>query len=109
MKNAQLLSLSSEALLALSCIESEDIPIPLHEFKCINNHVTEKLFLSLSEATITDLIHCPECKEVATKITSAGAFILGGSPGGWEKPSPTAKRVVNPDSVSFTGDKDYFK
>jgi hypothetical protein len=85
--------------------------LPIHEFRCDKGHVTEKLFLTLKEAEETEKIICEvktkkkECGLEAMKIISAGAFLLWGSPEGYHKPSPTAKRTVNPESISYSSGK----
>lgn len=90
--------------------------MPIHEFICPKGHKTEKIILSMAEAMKTNSIPCPvkNCKGIALKEISAGAFLLWGSPDGYYKPSPTAKRKLpenaNLDSISYDGKKgDYFK
>lgn len=86
--------------------------MPIHEFVCPDGHKTERIFLSLSEAEKTKHILCPrrvycevegggymdDCDKIAKKIISAGGFVISGV-------SPSAKRIVNPDSVTFEGDQ----
>jgi hypothetical protein len=93
--------------------------MPIHEFRCSRGHVTEKLFLTLKDAEEADCIVCmhevkqpgftPDginrCGCDAPKIISSGAFLLWGSPEGYHKPSPTAKRTFEPDSISYESDK----
>jgi hypothetical protein len=73
--------------------------------------MTEKVFLTFAESDETDFIVCPKCGQQAGKqwgIPFPGH--LHGSPEGYHKPSPCAKRIVNPDSISFEGGKgDYTK
>lgn len=78
--------------------------MPIHEFLCGKGHLTEKIIQSFTEAEATDFIKCPKCGQKAGKQLSIPfPAHLHGSPEGWYKPSPAAKRVVNPDTCSFEG------
>jgi len=50
--------------------------MPIHEFKCPNGRITEKIV-----ATETKEIICPRCHQKAKKIISECTFLLKGS--GW--------------------------
>lgn len=66
--------------------------MPLHEFRCSNNHITEKLFTNFSSAEGVDCIDCKSCAEVGYKIPSVPyAAHFHGNPDGYNRPSP-AKR-----------------
>jgi hypothetical protein len=83
--------------------------MPIHEFLCTNKKCstkTEKVFLTFKAAEGVDFIDCPRCGQKAGKqlsIPFPGHF--HGSPEGYYKPSPCAKRIVNPDSISFESDE----
>lgn len=79
--------------------------VPIFDFTCAKGHTTERVFLTFSAAEATDTIECPKCKTAAYKqLGIPFPAHLHGSPEGYHKPSPCAKRVVNPDSVTYTGD-----
>jgi DNA-directed RNA polymerase subunit RPC12/RpoP len=83
--------------------------MPIHEFRCSNDHLTERLFLTfaavdelenygLEDPTTGDLIEsgkyirCPQCEEMALMQMSVpfpGHFY--GNPEGYQKPSPTKR------------------
>lgn len=78
--------------------------MPLHEFLCPKGHLTEKIIFSIAEAEKVEFIDCPKCGQKAGKQLSIPfPAHLHGSPEGYHKPSPCAKRVVNPDSITFEG------
>lgn len=78
--------------------------MPIFDFTCAKGHTFEKIFLTFEEASV-DSLQCPKCKNQAYKqLGIPFPAHLHGSPEGYHKPSPCAKRVVNPDSVTYTGD-----
>jgi hypothetical protein len=78
--------------------------MPIFDFTCPKGHTTEKVFLTFKEAEETDFIDCPKCKNKAGKqLGIPFPAHLHGSPEGYYKPSPAAKRVVNPDTCSYEG------
>jgi hypothetical protein len=73
--------------------------MPIHEFKCPNGHVTEKLFLTFREAEGVTLIPCPKCIDIirpcewgynAVRVDFSVPYPahLLGNPDGYYKPSP---------------------
>lgn len=64
--------------------------MPYLEYKCPNDHVTEKFFTTVSAGAEVDTIPCPECGGDADKIFSVPmpAHLYGQ---GWHKPSPTKR------------------
>lgn len=78
--------------------------MPICEFLCAKGHKIEKIILSMAAAEKTNSINC-HCGEKAYKQLSIPfPAHLHGSPEGWYKPSPAAKRTFNPDSISYSGD-----
>ena len=76
--------------------------MPICEFLCAKGQKTEKIIQSISAAEKVEFILCPVCGLKAGKQLSIPfPAHLHGSPEGYHKPSPCAKRVVNPDSISF--------
>lgn len=83
--------------------------MPICEFLCGKGHLTEKIIFSIAEADKVDFIKCPKCGEKAGKQLSLPfPAHLHGSPEGYHKPSPCAKKTVNPDTLFFEG-KGYAK
>jgi putative FmdB family regulatory protein len=79
--------------------------MPIYEFICSKGHKTERI-LSRLDGENTLAIQCPKCGETANQqlaLPFPGHF--HGSPEGWYKPSPAAKRVVNPDNTTFAPGK----
>lgn len=97
--------------------------MPIHEFKCRNGHVTEKVFLTF--AAVDELenyvdeddyfngnnvtgkfIRCPQCQEMAVMIDSVPlpAHFLG-NPEGYHKPSPTKRHSYKHVNSYGNGDK----
>jgi hypothetical protein len=77
--------------------------MPIHEFKCIKGHVTEKLFLTFGEAEQVDEIVCPVCTPRITRvnenypkakkmISAPGYAILYGD--GFYKPAASGKQAT---------------
>jgi hypothetical protein len=66
--------------------------VPIKEFLCSREHVTEKLFLSFKAAEGVDEVTCSECGEVATRIVSTPfPAHFYGNPDGYHKPSATKR------------------
>src|SRR6266404_9181223 len=74
---------------------------PIHEFKCPEGHVTEKVFLSFKDAEKAKKIICPTChtralnepcywEYYAIRVDFSVPFPahLLGNPEGWYRPSP---------------------
>lgn len=79
--------------------------MPIHEFKCKQGHVSEKLFLTFAQAEKVNVIICPVCNHansLARKIISIpGQAILYGD--GFYKPAASGKlatRGADPSKVA---------
>lgn len=78
--------------------------MPICEFLCSKGHKTEQIVLSITAAETINSIKC-HCGEDANKQLSIPfPAHLHGSPDGWYKPSPAAKKIFNPDTISYSGD-----
>lgn len=74
--------------------------MPLHEFLCKNDHLTEKLFLTFG--AVTETIDCPKCGETAQQQLSVPlpAIFYGD---GWYKPAAsgrTSTRMGDPSKAA---------
>jgi hypothetical protein len=66
--------------------------MPLLEFKCSNEHVTEEFFKTISAGERAEWVVCPQCGERSSKIFSTPlGFGLYGDPAGYDKPSATKR------------------
>lgn len=66
--------------------------MPIHEFQCPHGHVTERLFMTFTEAEGVHYIECSDCQIDAYRIDSVPApGIFLGNPDGYHKPSPTKR------------------
>src|SRR5690242_9476356 len=68
--------------------------MPIHEFKCIKGHVTEKFFATFKEAEGVDEIVCPVC---TPKIESV------------EKNYPKADKIVSVPGVAILYGDGFYK
>ena len=78
--------------------------IPVYQYECECGEKFDVKFGTFKAAEPhMDKTVCPKCSLEAKRVYSPAAFHLHGSPEGWHKPSPAAKRIVNPDSITFNG------
>jgi hypothetical protein len=70
--------------------------MPIHEFKCPNGHMTEKLFVSFAKAQGVTQIPCVTCQAPSTKQSFSTPLPahLYGTPDGYYKPSPTKRTTT---------------
>jgi hypothetical protein len=64
--------------------------MPLHQFQCEDNHITEKLFRTFAAAEGVSEVVCTECGQTAQRIASVpfpGHFYGEG----FYRPSPTKR------------------
>lgn len=79
--------------------------MPIHEYQCEHNHITEKLFRTFDAAEGVQTIACDTCGEDAERISSVpfSAHLLG-NPDGYHKPSPSKRHSTKVVSAK-TGNK----
>lgn len=67
--------------------------MPIHEYKCVQGHTFEKLFLTFKAADDAKGLVCPTCRGTAKRVEFSVPYpaLLLGNPEGYHKPSPTKR------------------
>lgn len=67
--------------------------MPIHEYKCVQGHTFEKLFLTFKAAEEQEVQICPQCRGTSKRLEFSTPYpaLLLGNPEGYYKPSPTKR------------------
>lgn len=90
--------ISPQPISALRSKLTEETPVPIYEYHCLNCGHEKEMLRNLSEAPLT---LCPECgKETFQKKISAAGFQLKGS--GWYETDFKDKKPAQKDKAAAT-------